>query len=100
MRFSPELIARVRDALGRMGFCFLSHDELNRLLAEAPRNLFTRHSALQAFAQVCGAEVEATEHLTSARFVPAAREQEYNIPQRYAGYPDVTLNSRSDTSTR
>ena len=74
MKFSPDLIARVRSALERVGYCFLSHDELRRLLGHLPENRPARYQALQEFAEVCGAEVETTTHLKSARFVPLGRE--------------------------
>jgi hypothetical protein len=71
MKFPPDLIDRVRSALSRMGYCFLSSDEIQRLLAKAPANRPARHKALQEFAQICEAEVETNEHLRSARFTPA-----------------------------
>ncbi len=74
MKFSPDLVARVRSALERVGYCFLSYDELRRLLAHFPENQRARHQALQEFAEMCGAEVETTPHLKSARFIPLGRE--------------------------
>jgi hypothetical protein len=72
MKFPPDLVARVRYAVARSGFCILSRDEINRVLAVAPANLRARHEAMERFAQICGANMETTEHLTSARFVPSA----------------------------
>jgi hypothetical protein len=74
MKFSPDLVARVRGALERVGYCFLSYDELRRLLGHCPENRQTRHQALQEFAGMCGAEVETTPNLKSARFVPLGRD--------------------------
>lgn len=54
-----------------MGYCFLSSDEIQRLLAKAPSNRRARHRALLEFAELCDAEVETNEHLKSARFTPA-----------------------------
>jgi hypothetical protein len=54
-----------------MGYCFLSSDEIQRLLAKAPANRPARHKALQDFAALCHADVETNEHLKSARFTPA-----------------------------
>jgi hypothetical protein len=74
MKFSPDLVARVRSALERVGYCFLSYDELRRLLANYPENRQARHQALQEFAEMCEAEVETTLNLKSARFVPMGRD--------------------------
>lgn len=70
MKFPPDLVDRVRNALDRMGYCFLSSDEIHRLLVQAPVNRPARHKALQEFAELCHAEVETNEHLKSARFTP------------------------------
>jgi len=70
MNFPPDIVDRVRTALDRMGYCFLSCDEIQRLLAKAPANRTARHKALEDFADLCGAEVETNEHLKSARFTP------------------------------
>ncbi len=72
MKFPPDLVARVRYAVARSGFCILSRDEIDRILAAAPANLRMRHEAMEKFARICGADMETTEHLTSARFVPSA----------------------------
>jgi hypothetical protein len=71
MKFSPDLIARVRYALDRMGYCFLSADELARLFRGFPENRHAREKALLEFAEMCGADVETTPHLKSARFASA-----------------------------
>ena len=76
MKFSPDLTARVRTALNRAGYCFLSSDEIQRLLAVIPRGRYAQYEALQEFAEICGAEVETTTHLTSARFVPASASRD------------------------
>jgi hypothetical protein len=70
MKFSPDLVARVCSALDRVGYCFLSHDELRRLLEHYPANQRSRHRALQEFAEICEADVETSPNLKSARFVP------------------------------
>ena len=71
MTFTPDLIARVRHGLDRAGYCFLTSDEIRRLLATLPEGHRARHRALQEFARICGAEVEVTANFKSARFVPA-----------------------------
>jgi len=76
MKFPPDLVDRVRSALDRVGYCFLSRDEIQRLLAMAPSNRPARHKALLEFARLCGAEVETNEHLRSARFTPATVKAE------------------------
>jgi len=73
MKFSPDLVSRVCHALDRMGYCFLSADEIKRLLAPVPEVQQMRQRALLEFAEICGAEVETTPNLKSARFVPAGR---------------------------
>ena len=88
MTFSPDLVARVRVALQRFGFCFLSADELNRLLDFLPNCRSTRQRALQEFAAYCGAEVETTPHLTSARFVPL-----------HSTHPESRFASKEDFNT-
>ena len=72
MKFPPDLVARVRNTLDRIGYCFLNSDEIRRLLAHAPANRTTRHRAMEEFAEICGAEVETTAHLKSARLTPLA----------------------------
>lgn len=72
MKFPPDLVARVRNTLDRIGYCFLNQEEIQRLLAHAPANRPAQHHALEEFAEICGAEVETTVHLTSARFVAHA----------------------------
>lgn len=74
MKFPLDLVDRVRSALDRVGYCFLSSDEIQRLLAQAPVNRPDRHKALQEFAKLCGADVETNEHLKSARFTPLAAD--------------------------
>lgn len=76
MTFPPDLYDRVRTALDRVGYCFLSSDELQRLLAKAPANRPARHKALQEFADLCHADVETNEHLKSARFTPVVQKTE------------------------
>ena len=76
MNFPPDLVDRVRSALGRVGYCFLSSDEIQRLLAKAPCNRPARHKALQEFAELCHADVETNEHLKSARFTPITANSE------------------------
>jgi hypothetical protein len=72
MKFSPDLIARVRISLNRSGYCFFGVDEINRLLGGSVKWRNSKgHEALQKFAEICGAEVETTPHLKSARFTPA-----------------------------
>lgn len=70
MKFPLDLVARVRNSLDRIGYCFLNSDEIQRLLANASVNRSARHHALEEFAEMCGAEVETTIHLKSARFTP------------------------------
>ena len=74
MTFPPDLVDRVRSALDRVGYCFLSCDEIRRLLAKAPVHRAARHKALLEFADLCRADVETNEHLKSARFTPATEE--------------------------
>jgi len=76
MKFPPDLQDRVRSALDRVGYCFLSSDEIQRLLAKGPHNRPARHKALLEFAELCDAEVETNEHLKSARFTPATVKAE------------------------
>jgi hypothetical protein len=76
MKFPPDLQDRVRSALDRMGYCFLSSDEIQRLLDRAPHNRPARHKALLEFAELCNADVETNEHLKSARFTPAVVKAE------------------------
>jgi hypothetical protein len=80
MKFPSDLFARVRGSLERAGFCFLSYDEIERLLASVPGNRYTRHRALLEFAELCGAEVETTIHLKSARFVLGGAIQQDSAP--------------------
>ncbi|MDR3401740.1 MAG: hypothetical protein P4L99_04500 [Chthoniobacter sp.] len=75
MKFPPDLIVRVRSSLDHAGYCFLNCDEIQRLLAGVLTSRQARHQALQMFAEICGAEVETTDHLKSARFIPAKRAQ-------------------------
>jgi hypothetical protein len=88
MKFPPDLIARVRFAVHRAGYCFLAADEIRRVVAAAPRDRGARYEALREFAQICGAEMETTPHLTSARFVPAKPSPAVSPP---AGYPLFAL---------
>ena len=67
MKFPPDLIGRVRDALARSGYCFLNADEIRRLLASVSHSQTARHNAIEEFAEICGAQVETTPHLKSAR---------------------------------
>ncbi|EDY16644.1 hypothetical protein CfE428DRAFT_5757 [Chthoniobacter flavus Ellin428] len=75
MKFPPDLVGRVRSALASKGFCFLNTDEIHRLLASVSHNRTARHHAIEEFAEICGAHVETTPHLKSARFVPEAASQ-------------------------
>jgi hypothetical protein len=69
---SPDLVARVRSALARSGYCFFGVDEIERLLGGASKRRNGKgHEVLQEFAELCGAKVETTPHLKSARFIPA-----------------------------
>ena len=70
MKFPPDLVARVRSSFGRVGYCFLNADELRRLFGSAPASLPARQQAIEDFAELCGADVETTPHLKSARFTP------------------------------
>jgi len=70
MKFPPDLVARVRSSISRVGYCFLNTDELHRLLGGVPASLRARHEAIEEFADLCGADVETTTHLKSARFTP------------------------------
>ena len=76
MKFPLDLVARVRNSLDRVGYCFLNGDEIRRLLANASVNRSARHHALEEFAEMCGAEVETTAHLKSARFTPLATHRD------------------------
>jgi hypothetical protein len=71
MKYPPDLIVRVRASLDRAGYCFLNCDEIRRLLAGVPARGNARHQVLRIFAEICGAQVETTDHLKSARFIPA-----------------------------
>lgn len=79
MRFPPDLIARVRSSLARNGYCFLNADEIQRLLAKTSSGWSARHHAIEEFAEVCGAQVETTPHLKSARFTPEAASQRDSV---------------------
>ena len=71
MNCSPDLVARVRSHLNRSGYCFFGVDEIERLLGgESKRRNGKGHETLQEFAKICGAKVETTPHLKSARFTP------------------------------
>ena len=70
MKFPPDMVARVRSTMDRIGYCFLNSEEIQRLLSHAPAGRRARHQALEEFAEICGAEVETTVHLKSARFAP------------------------------
>jgi len=94
MKYSTDLIWRVRCASDRVGYCFLSSDELSRLFGSLPDNQRTRHRALLEFAAICGAEVETTPNLKSARFVPANRryspESFFLLPQNLHADPQTS----------
>ena len=77
MKFPPDLIACVRMALDRSGYCFFSADEIARLLGAGHCGRHERDQALLEFAELCGAEVETTTHLKSARFTPAHTSQSH-----------------------
>ena len=81
MTYPPDLIDRVCSALDRKGYCFLSSDEIQRLLTKAPANRPARHKALQEFAVLCGADMDTNEHLRSARFTP--------LPEKAAVAPSL-----------
>jgi hypothetical protein len=75
MKFPPDLVARVRSALTRNGYCFLNADEIHRLLASVSHGRTSRQHAIEEFAGICGARVETTPHLKSARFIQEAASQ-------------------------
>ena len=70
MKFSPDLTFRVSDSLERLGFCIFDAQELERLLAQ-DKDAKARRHLLEEFAALCGATVETTPHLKSARFIRA-----------------------------
>ncbi|MEZ0256948.1 MAG: hypothetical protein ACAI37_16810 [Chthoniobacter sp.] len=70
MKFSPDLTFRVSDSLERLGYCIFGVQELERLLAQ-DKDAKARRRLLEEFAALCGATVETTPHLTSARFTRA-----------------------------
>ncbi|HEY3902268.1 MAG TPA: hypothetical protein VGM54_26880 [Chthoniobacter sp.] len=63
------MLDRARTALDRHGYCIFDASELERVLSHVALSHLARQRALQDFAEACGAEVEATRHFTSARFV-------------------------------
>lgn len=71
MKFSPDLAFRVSDSLDRMGYCIFGANELERLFSQVKEEREKFHF-LEEFAAFCGAEVETTPHLKSARFIKAA----------------------------
>lgn len=93
MQFSPDLFCRVRSALERKGYCFLTGEEIDRLLAAVPGGWNARHRALREFASLCGAEVEATEHLKSARFVPAETGGAVEKTEPVRGFSDLAMGA-------
>ncbi len=71
IRLSPDLLSRVRHSIARQGYCIFGVDEMQRLLASITGNRATKTRVVQEFAAACGAQVETTTRLTSARFVRA-----------------------------
>lgn len=68
-KLSPELFSRVRRSLDRQGYCIFGIEEMQRLLSSITGNRATKTRIVQEFAAACGAQVETTPRLTSARFV-------------------------------
>ena len=71
MKFSPDLAFRVSDSLERFGYCIFGTQELERLFAHHDKDDKGRRHLLEEFASFCGATVETTPHLKSARFTRA-----------------------------
>lgn len=86
MKFPLDLVARVRSSLDRVGYCFLSSDEIQRVLAHTHGGWQGKHDALKEFAVRCGARVETTPHLKSARFTPVAASERDQIQQLESGF--------------
>jgi len=61
----------VRNSLERHGYCILGAEEMQRLLSCVTGSRHTKARVVQQFAEACGAVVETTPRLTSARFVKA-----------------------------
>lgn len=74
-RLSPDLLSRVRHSIKRQGYCIFGVDEMQRLLASITGSRTTRKRIVQEFAAACGAQVETTPRLTSARFVRAGESR-------------------------
>ena len=72
MKFSPDLAFRVSDSLARQGYCIFGTNELERLFTETTAAGGNRLHILEEFAAFCGARVETTPHIKSARFTKAA----------------------------
>jgi hypothetical protein len=68
-KFSPDLISRVCRSLEQRGYCIFGIEEMRRLLSSITGNDVIKIRVLREFAEACGAEVETTPRLTSARFV-------------------------------
>jgi hypothetical protein len=75
-RLSPDLFFRVRNSLERNGYCILGVEEMQRLLSSITGNRLSKTRFVQQFAKACGAVVETTPRLTSARFVKAREKRE------------------------
>lgn len=74
-KLSPDLFSRVRHSIERQGYCIFGVEEMQRLLSSITGNRATKTRIVQDFAAACGAQVETTPRLTSARFVRAREDR-------------------------
>lgn len=67
-KFPAEMLYRVRESIEELGFCIFDDVDLEHLLARVPGGLAVRREALVEFATLCGARMQTTPGLNSARF--------------------------------
>src|SRR6187549_2927541 len=79
LKFPPDLLYRVLEAVEARGFFVLGEDEIERLLSHIEGGRAERRLALEEFAQLAGLKMETTPNLNAARFETPRAEKPMNL---------------------
>lgn len=90
-KFPPDLLYRVRESIEESGFSIFGLEDMERLLSAVRGGRSAKRQALEEFATLCGAKMETTPNLNSARFVSPLSHNGARLILHSPVHPDTEM---------